>query len=417
MIYATAVVFAIVLVTFNVAIKYSFAWSGPEKVVSTIIPDSNYIPHIERVIEKENNQFYGLFKSGYDNYLFSKTNKLTEWTEDFESAALLFDEYRKIDWTSNVDYSHLNLLNNRSLLFSGLCTEKSEYISPGYPYIEFLQTNDGVEWSSAISTNNWSHIPFNNRSYWVQGYSVLEQTDEVKILTYYIVDNYPHSDINDLNLAVWRLNTSNEGVMLVLESNYTYYAKDVWGGGDDFAINNKHILFSQSDSLENREGLIVTYENKTWSFNTFLFPYSEGYMKKMIWEDGKFFLVYSVPYSFNPFKGTPELVHICEIVLNQHTNTSSIQEVKRIGECRNEWGDVIVVRGIDQKKIIFENYGWFLYEEKFDVSQLLTYSFSTIGLILLAVLPLIIQKIKRKKSGDGKLQDKSMVSREENNYR
>lgn len=397
MIYASAFAVALILVTFHAAIKYSFAWSGPEKIGGTMVPGYEILPsHLVRIVEKENNQFYGLFGSSEYSYYLSKTNDLTEWTEEFKPAAHLFEEYREMDWASGVDYSHLNLLNNKSLLFSGLFIEISEYYSPGYPFIEFLQSNDSVVWSSAISTNNWTHMPFNNRSYWVQGYSVLQKTNEVKILTYYIDDNYPHSEINDLNLAVWRLNTSIDGVMLVRESNYTYYAKDVWGVGDDFAINNKHILFSQSDSLDNREGLIVTYENETWSFNTFLFPYSEGYMKTMIWEDGELFLIYNAPYGFNPFKGTPVLVHICKIVPNQYTNTSSIQDVKRIGRCEGDYSDVIAVRGVDQKKIIFQNNGWFLYEERFDVSQLLIYSFSTTGLILLAVLPLIIQRIKRK---------------------
>ncbi len=392
MIYVTVIILLIVLLTYNVMIKFSLAWSGPEKVVSTsYIPDKVYLPSVERIIEKDDDNFYGLFLNSYDSYLFGKTNKLTEWTEEFENLGYLFREHREINWASGVDYAHLNLLNNGSLLCSALYTEVAQYSFTDSPFIEFLQTNDGVDWSSAISTNNWSHTPFNYWIYTVQGYSVLEQSDGIKILTYYCP-----SDGDELNLAVWRLNSSYEGIVLVQESNYTYYANDVWGGGDDFAVNNKHVLFSQSDSLGNREGLIVTYENKTWSFSKFLFPYSKGSMKKMIWEEGKLFLVYNIPYGFNPFKGTQTLAHIGEIVPNQNTNTSSIQEIKRIGKCRREYDNLIVVRGIDQKKIILHNDGWFLYEEKFDVSQLLTYSFSTIGLILLAVLPLIIKKFKRK---------------------
>ncbi|MCG3215814.1 MAG: hypothetical protein KAS63_03825, partial [Candidatus Heimdallarchaeota archaeon] len=362
---------------------------------------------VERIFENNTNQYYGLFSRGDFSdldYFIGRTNSVTEWTEDLDSAFMVFYDNREEDWTALPEYVRLNLLENNSLLLSALFFSWSNE-----PYVEFLQSLDGKQWYAGISTNNWSHSPFGNLGYKYKGFSVLEQSNELKVLTY-----YANSDYNELNLAVWRVNSSTEGIDMVRESNFTYYATGIWHV-DDFATNNKHLLFSQRNSAGDQEGLIVTYENKTWSFNTFFFPYynyqvsptKKGNMEKLMWKNNQFYLLFSLPFGLSVFRRKPTQAHICEIVLDGPTSNSSLQKIQRIGECDDSWystNNIVIIQGIDENRIILHNYNWrnpkeylFLYEEEFDTSQVLIYSFGTIGLITLSVLPILIKRLRKKR--------------------
>ncbi len=402
-VFALAIVTSLFFLTFNVMILHSTAWKGPEKVVI-----SNTVSRVERIFENETNQYYGLFSrrdfSDLDYYV-GRTNSVIEWTEDLDSTFFVFYDNREEDWTALPEYVRLNLLGNNSLLLSALFFGWSNE-----PYVEFLQSFDGKQWYAGISTNNWSHSPYGIQGYAYKGFSVLEQSNELKVLTY-----YTNWDYDELNLAIWTVNSSTEGIDIVRESNFTYYATGIWYV-DDFATNNKHLLFSQRNSAGDQEGLIVTYENKTWSFNTFLFPYysyqvspiNKGHMEKLMWKNNQFYLLFSLPFGLSVFRRKPTQAHICEIVLDGPTSNSSLQKIQRIGECSDNYysyNNIVILRGIDEKKVVLNNYNWrkprgeywFLYEEEFDTPQVLVYSFGTIGLITLSVLPILIKRLRKKR--------------------
>jgi len=400
-VFALAIVNSLLLLTFNVMILHSTAWKGPEEIAI-----SNTVNRVERIFENDTNQYYGLFShiDLSDLYYFvGRTNSVIEWTEDLDSVFWIFDDIREEDWSAQPEYVRLNLLENNSLYLSALFFSWIDY-----PYVESLQSFDGKQWSVSLSTNNWSHSPFGIQGYSFKGFSVLEQYNVMKVITY-----YANWDYDELNLAVWTVNSSSEGVEMVRESNFTYYATGIWHA-DDFATNNKHLLFSQRNSAGDQEGLIITYENKTWSFDTFVFPYysyqvsptDKGSMEKLMWRNNQFYLLFSLPYGLNVFRRKPTQAHICEIVLDSTTSNSSLQKIQRIGECDDPFSpsnSIVIVRGIDKNRIILNNYNWrnpkeylFLYEEEFDTPQVLIYSFGTIGLITLSVLPILIKRLRKK---------------------
>ena len=89
-------------------IIYSTAWTGPSNI--TI---SSNVHGVERIIQNNTDQYYGLFsRSDLSDYHFfvGKTNSLTEWSEGLNEVFRVFDDNLEEGISGPSDTAHLDLL-------------------------------------------------------------------------------------------------------------------------------------------------------------------------------------------------------------------------------------------------------------------------------------------------------------------
>ena len=391
-IYILAILSLITPLTLNVLVKYDINWKNSGEIEYNPLNKNGKEYEImaspQITVMNGSNTAYGIlwFFSGLlstDSYyhVLGRTENLREWSEYVYLGPSSWPElqyWREFD---------LVLLNNGSLLLSALHTNSD--LNSTNALFSYMLSNDGQTWFSNLTLGDWDEriLSSFDLPYTDIRFGVFEQQGEIKVFTSYIIDT---SGIEEMGISIWSLNFTSDS--MVRESNFTMPS---YSWHIDYISNNDVLYFLYKNS--NTTGTIISYDNLTWSVKEFEIEIFYTWFYDLVIQDDKFYILYE--------SGTKKNVHLdfvqlAELVESGLKYVFLQNESKVITKLDTPFATCHLIKESDDPKIIIQDESayrsslYYLYEEGFDHSQVLKYSFGVIGLSILAVVPILLFRWK-----------------------